>query len=90
MDTQKREETATPEKKTGTPLLVILALCGALYYGGKMSGLFRLHRDAENVLDLVLIGGLVIVFVLTQLLRNNSHSSDSATKNPEDSNNEHR
>ena len=90
MDTQQRDETATPGKKTGNPLLVILALCGAFYYGGKLSGLFRLHRDAENVLDLVLIGGLVMVFVLTQLLRKNSHSTDSATKNPEDSNNEYR
>ena len=90
MDTRQTDETAIPEKKTGNPLLVILALCGALYYGGKLSGIFRLGRDAENVLDLVLIGVLVLVFVLTQLLRKNSPSSDSATKNPEDSNNEYR
>jgi hypothetical protein len=90
VDTRQKDETATPEKKTGNPLLVILALCGALYYGGKLSGLFRLDRDAENVLDLVLIGGLVLVFVISQLLRSSSHSSDHATEIPEDSNNEHR
>jgi hypothetical protein len=89
MDTRQKDE-ATPEKKTGNPLLVILALCGALYYGGKLSGLFRLDRDAENVLDLILIGGLVLVFVFTQLLRNNYHSSEHATAIPEDSNDEHR
>lgn len=89
MDTRQKDETAIPEKKTGNPLLVTLALGGALYYGGKLSGLFRLERDAENVLDLVLIGSFLLVFVFTQLVRNKSHSSEHAAATPEDSNDNH-
>jgi hypothetical protein len=87
MDAQERNEAST-EKKAGNPLLVIVALCGALYYGGKMAGLFRLDRDAEGVLDLLLIGGLVLIFVTTTLLRKESNTAEP-TAIREDSNDDH-
>jgi hypothetical protein len=87
MDTQERNEAST-EKKAGNPLLVIVALCGALYYGGKMAGLFRLDRDAEGVLDLILIGGLVLIFVTTTLRRKESNTSEP-TAIRENSNDDH-
>jgi hypothetical protein len=88
MNTQQRNETSTTKKKAGNPLLIIVALCGALYYGGKMAGLFRLDRDAEGVLDLILIGGLVLIFVATTLRRKESNTSEP-TAIREDSNDDH-
>jgi hypothetical protein len=88
MDPQQRSEPSTSEKKAGNPLLIIVALCGALYYAGKLGGLFRLDRDAEGVLDLLLIGGLVLIFVTTAL-RKNSNSSDQTKAIREDSNDDH-
>jgi hypothetical protein len=88
MDAQERNQATSPEKKTGNPLLVIVALCGALYYVGKLSGLFCLDRDAEGVLDLILIGSLVLIFVTTTLLRKESNSSEP-TAIREDSNDDH-
>jgi hypothetical protein len=87
MDAQERNEAST-EKKAGNPLLVIVALCGALYYAGKMGGLFRLDRDAEGVLDLILIGSLVLIFVTTTLLRKESNTSEP-TAIRENSNDDH-
>lgn len=89
MDAPERNEDAPPEKRAGNPLMVILGLCGAFYYGGKLSGLFRLDREAENVLDLLLIGGLVLTFLVTTFLRQDTGTSDQTAEIRETTHDDH-